>query len=275
MAQVKLLKINASGLPEEMDVASDEITLASFTVDGGGPVLSGTGLDMNNQAISDVDDISFTDPSTDGFTTTDGTFAADNMMFENKENEMTAAGAILFGTISDVADEVDSFGVPNLAGAPTATPSDAGHHLVYDSVGQSLYVWDGTAWDNLSTVSSAETLCNEYTAAAAIAAGEVLHISAADEVDLADVSGNGIASRVIGVAKGAAAAAASVEVACNGVVSGYAGLTAGSRYFADPATPGAVTSSVPTASGSKIIQIGYAKSASEMHLQIDFKGRRA
>ena len=57
MAQVKLLKIDSNGLPKEMDTAADDITLNSYTVDGG-PVLD-VNLDMNNGDISDVNDISF------------------------------------------------------------------------------------------------------------------------------------------------------------------------------------------------------------------------
>lgn len=54
MAQIKLLKISSNGLPLEMNTENDDITLASFTVEGGGPVLSGTGLDMLTQKITNL-----------------------------------------------------------------------------------------------------------------------------------------------------------------------------------------------------------------------------
>ena len=54
MSQVKLLKI-LNGLPKEMDSALDQITLNSFSVFGG-PVLSGTGLDLSNLKISNLAD---------------------------------------------------------------------------------------------------------------------------------------------------------------------------------------------------------------------------
>ena len=92
---------------------------------------------------------------------------------------------------------------------------------------------------------------------------------------LADVSTAGIASRVVGVAGTTALNTNPLDVCCNGVAEGFTGLTAGSRYFADPAVAGGVTTTVPSGSGNKIIQIGYAKSTTEMHLQIDYLGRRA
>lgn len=275
MAQVKTLKINSNGLPEEIDTTSDDITFASFTVNGGA-VLSSTGLDMNGTNISDSGDLSFTDPTTDGITRTDGTHAIDDAMFQDAENSMAAGAAVLFPTVADNADQLDAFRLPSLAGAPSATPTDGGEgYLVWDSSNDNLYAWDGAAWSNLSIVEEAKRTCNEFTAASITAVGEVVYISAANTVDLADVSTAGAASRVIGMAGTAAAAAAPINVCSDGVVSGLSGLIAGSRYFADPSTAGAITTTVPTGSGNKIIQIGYAKSATEMQLQVDYLGRRA
>ena len=73
----------------------------------------------------------------------------------------------------------------------------------------------------------------------------------------------------------ATADAGAGKICSAGVVSGLSGLTAGARYFADPAVAGGIVTGVPTGSGNKIIQIGYAKSATEMHLQIQYLGRRA
>ena len=275
MAQVKTLKIDTNGQPVEIDVSNDDITFASFTVNGGA-VLSSTGLDMNNTDISDANDLSFTDPTTDGITRTDGTHAADDIMFQDAENLMASGAAVLFPAIADAADQLDAFRLPAIAGAPSATPADGGEgYLVWDSANDSLYAWDGAAWSNLSIVEEAERTCNEYTAGAAIAVGEIVYISAADTVSLADVSGVGAASRVIGMSGGAAALSNPVKICSAGVVSGLSGLTAGARYFVDPATPGAITTSVPSGSGNKIIQVGYAKSATEMHLQFEYLGRRA
>lgn len=280
MAQVLLLKVNSTtGFPQEMDSAADDITLNSFTITGGGPVLSGTGLDLNGQNLSDAGDLAFTDPTTDGITRTDGTHAADDIMMEDAENSLDpASGAILFGTATDSADQLDAFRLPAVAGTPTATPADGGEgYLVWDSSNDKLYAWDGSAWDDLSTVQAAEKIVNSYTldAASGASVGDVVYISAADTVSLADVSSTGAASRVIGMAATAATDTNPVDVASDGVVTGLSGLTAGSRYFADPSTAGGITTSVPTGSGNVIFQVGIAKSTTAMHLNLQRVGSRA
>lgn len=153
MAQVKLLKIGTDGLQEEFNSTADEITMLSFTVNGGGPVLSGSGLDMNDTAISEASDLSFNDPTTDGITRTDGTHAADDIMMQDAENILLPTeAAILFGTATDAADQVDAFRLPAIAGAPTATPADGGSgYLLWDSIDDRLFAWTGSSWNNLTT----------------------------------------------------------------------------------------------------------------------------
>ena len=276
MAQVKLLKISSDGVSLEMDTAADEITLASFTVTGGGPVLSATGLDMNNTSVSDVLNLDFNDPSTATIDQTSGALIVDDLMFQTKENVMTTAGAVLFPTVTDVADEVDALRLPALAGNPSATPSDGGEgYLVWDSTNDKLFAWDGAAWKDLSVVNEAGLVCNTYTADEALSANDAVYISAADNVSKADVSAGGAASRVIGFTDAAAADLASVNVCSEGVLGGFSGLTAGSRYYADPATPGGITTTTPVGSGNTIVQVGYAKSTTELHIHIEQLGRRA
>lgn len=272
MAQVKPLKINSNGLPKEVDITSDEVTYASFTVNGGA-VLSSTGLDMNNTDISDVNDLSFTDPTSDGITRTDGTHAADDIMFQDAENSMDAGAAILFPSISDNADQLDAFRLPSLAGAPSATPADGGEgYLIWDSSADNLYAWDGSGWTNLSIVEQAERVCSDYSAGEALLAGDVVYISAANTVSKTDVTS---IDQAVGVAAAAAASAATVQVCTTGVVPAFTGLTAGSRYYVDETAPGGVSTTVPTASGSSIIQVGFAKSATEIDLQFQYMGCRA
>jgi hypothetical protein len=276
MAQIKLLKISSDGVPLEFNSSADEITLASFTVQGGGPVLGATGLDMNGQDVTDLSDLSFTDPAVGTINQTAGALIVNNIMAKERENTMTTAGGVAFPVIADSAGQVDAFRLPALAGAPTATPTNGGEgHVVWNSTANKLYIWDGAAWNDQSTVSDAEKVSNEYTADEAIAAGQVLYISAADSVSLADVSAAGAPSRAVGVAAASAADTAPVSVVSDGLVSVYSGLTAGARYYADPATPGGITATTPTGSGNTIVQVGYAKSATALHLQIAQLGRRA
>lgn len=273
MAQIKPLKIAASGLPTEVDVAADEVTFLSYTVNGGGPVLD-SNLDMNNGNISGANDLAFTDPTTDGITTTSGTHPADKIMFEDEENVMDVESSILFPVVTDDVDELDAFRLPAIAGVPTAAPADGGEgYLVWDSTNDHLYAWNGASWDNLSTVDSANTVCNPYTAAAIIADAQALYISAADSVDLANAGADATA-KLMGFANGGAAAAAQVDVCSEGVLDGFTGMTAGDRMFLDT-TDGAITSSAPSGSGNNVMQAGFAKSATELHIHIQYLGKKA
>lgn len=275
MAQIKLLKIASDGVPLEFNSASDEITLASFTVQGGGPVLSGTGLDMNNQDVSDIKNLDFNDPSVSTIEQTAGALIVDNIMAKERENLMTTAGGISFPVIADVAGQVDAFRLPALVGAPTATPSTGGEgHLVWDSTNNKLYAWDGAAWDDLSTVDAANKVVNSYTADEALAARDVLYISAADNVSKA-LANNTSQSYAMGLAVAAAIDTAPVEVQSEGVMTGFTGLTAGSRYYLDATTAGAITSTIPTGTGNTVVQVGYAKSTTALHIHIEQMGRRA
>jgi hypothetical protein len=273
MAQVKLLKLNSDGLPNEFDSANDDITLSSFTVNGGA-VLSSTGLDMNNTDVSDVQDLGFTDPSTANIGLTAGNFVVDNLMFETKENVLTTAGAILFPVVADNADQVDAFRLPAISGAPSATPADGGDgYLVVNTSNGHPYVYVNGAWDDLATVDSANKVENEYTAGEDIDAAEVVYISAADTVSLADASAD-VSAKPIGIAGESILSAASGNIISDGVAGGFTGLTAGSRYYLDT-TAGAVTASPPTGAGNNVVQIGFAKSATEMQLQMQYLGKKA
>ena len=273
MAQVKLLKINSAGLPQEFDDAADEITLASFSVQGGGPVLGATGLDMNNLDVSDVQDLSFTDPTTGTINQTAGAIIVDNLMGKDRANLIASTGDIQFGVITDAAGEVDSLVLPKLPGAPSAVPTGGEGSFLYDSTNDKLWIYTTAGWDDLSTVSSAGSVVNSYIAGEDISVAEVVYISGANEVSLADASTVAL-TLVVGVAKTAALDTAAVEVQSEGVLAGFSGLTPGARYFL-ATTPGAVSTSAPTGAGHSIVQIGYAKNATNMHLHIAQVGRRA
>jgi hypothetical protein len=275
MAQVKLLKIGVDGIPTEFDQNNDEITLASFSTSGGGPVLSSTGLDMNNTDITDVQDLVFVDPSTGTINQTAGNLVVDNIMAKERDNLMTTAGAILFPVISDTAGQVDSLRIPRLPGAPTATPAVSGEgFMVWDSTDDRLFVYNGTAWKDLSVAEDAERLVNVYTAEVSIADRDALYISSANKVSPAQ--GNATPNAyLIGFARGAAPANSSVEVVSEGLLDGFSGLTPGARYYLSPTTPGAITSTLPTGTGNIIVKVGFAKSATELQIKIEDLGRRA
>lgn len=277
MAQVKLLKLDATtGLPNEFDSSADDITLNSYTVQGGGPVLSGSGLDMNNQDIADVNDLAFNNPATGTINATAGNIIIDNLMAKERDNSMTASSGILFPLVTDVAGEVDAFKIPHIAGVPSATPSfsSAAGYMVYDDTNNNLYIWDGSAWDNLNSVAVANNLDQSFTAGENLTAADVVYISAANTVSKA--KGDADATRdAIGIATASVSAAASVDVRMHGVATGFTGLTPGARYYLSAATAGAVTATPPNSSGKSLVNIGFSKSATSMALQIHFIGKRA
>lgn len=271
MAQVKLLKIASDGVPLEFG-SGDDITLNSFTA-GSGPVMSPTGIDMNGQDVTDISDLSFTDPSVGTINQTAGALIVDNIMAKERSNAMTATSDILFGVATDTAGQVDAFKVPHMASAPTATPaanSNAGYLV---SAGGSLYVWDGTAWNDLGVSDSANQINNVYTADEALLIRDALYISAADSVSKASASAVGTA-QLVGFAKNAAIDTGSVTVVSEGVLTGFSGLTAGARYYLST-TAGTITATIPAGTGNTVVQAGYAKSATALHIHIEQLGRRA
>ena len=113
-----------------------------------------------------------------------------------------------------------------------------------------------------SSSSFASTLYNDS------AQNDVVYINGTDTVALADASAEST-SRVVGLALAAAADAAPVTVCSEGLMSGFTGLTPGARYFLDTATPGGITTTPADDDEQAIVQIGYAKSATVMDLQIE------
>jgi hypothetical protein len=274
MAQIRVLKIDTDGVPREHSL-SDDITFTSFTVDAGGPVLSGTGLDMNNTDVSDIQDLVMNNPATGTINQTAGNLIIDNIMAKERENLMTTAGGISFPAISDVAGEVDALRIPSLAGVPTATPTTGGSgHLVFDTTNNDLYIWDGAAWDNLNIVEVANNVDDSYIAEVAVAARDLVYISSADNVSPAIASANA-SSQGIGFATAAALATAAVNVRKFGRLDGFSGLTAGARYYLSGSVAGAITATVPVGAGNTILQAGYAKNATTLDIMIENLGRRA
>ena len=273
--QVKLLKVDPTyGIPLEFDAALDEVTLLSYTVTGGGPILSGTGLDLNNQDISEIKNVTFTNSATATIAINSTTFVADKMMFESKENIMVVGAAVLFPVIADAVGEVDAFRLPVLAGIPTATPADGGEgYLVWDSTGNRMFAWNGAAWDDLSTVTAAQTINSSYTAGEDLVIANAVYISAADTVMKAECD-VATSSYLLGFISLGGLDTTPVEVQKAGALAGFSLLTAGTRYYLS-ATAGAITASVPTGTGNVIVQAGYGKNASTLDIQILQLGRRA
>lgn len=277
MAQIRILKLDStSQLPTE-HALSDDVTFGSLTVNGGGPVVSSSGLDMNNLDIIDVQDLAFVNPATATINQTAGNLVINNIMAKDRDNVMQDVSSVIFPATTDVAGKVDLFKLPDLAGSPSATPaysSDAGY-MLYDSSNKKLFIWDGSSWDDQSTVSSASSLDNSYLAEAAVSIRDAVYISSADNVKKAQ--GDADATRdVIGFATASQPTPGSaVVVRSGGILSGFSGLTAGARYYLSAASAGAIVSTPPTSSGSSVVSVGFAKSATALAIQIQFIGKKA
>lgn len=254
MAQRKLLYLDTDGIPVEHNAANDDLTVKTITA---------------------KDAVLVDDPNTGYLNQTDGPLVFNDIMAKDRTNIMDASGDILFPVVSNLAADVDAFRLPTLAGSPSATPAQGGAgYLLYDTTNKKLFAYDGTAWDDLSTVSSADTIESSYTAGEIIALNDALYISAANTASKA-LADNTSKSFVFGFAKAAAAAAASVAAITSGQVGGFSGLTAGSRYYLDGTTAGAIASAAPTGAGKSVTQVGYAKNSTTLNIQFLQLGRRA
>jgi len=306
MAQVKLLKIGSTGIPTEFDVVNDEITLKSFAVDGGGPVLSATGLDMNGQKVSDLADATAAgDAVSKGYLET----ALGDYILETEKGAANGVAPLNGSSKIDAqylpsyVDDIEEYA--NLAGFP-ATGEQGKIYVALNT--NKTYRWSGSAYVEVSpsdvnsvfgrtgivTAQAGDYTTDlvtegsnlyftdaraqmaawdmSFTAGEAIAARDAVYVSGAGEVGKADC-GTLAKSGLWGFAKASASAAASVGVRSSGKLGGFSGLTPGARQFLS--SSGAITESLPTGTGSVIVQAGVALSATELGIQIMQLGRRA
>lgn len=70
--------------------------------------------------------------------------------------------------------------------------------------------------------------------------------------------------QVIGFAEASASIGDDVIIRTSGNLTGFSGLTAGDKLFADTVSPGGVTDTAPSGSGDVIFQVGYARTATEV-----------
>ena len=106
----------------------------------------------------------------------------------------------------------------------------------------------------------------ELTAdATGVAARDVIAIDASGNATKADA--DAIATcQVVGFALNTAASGNTVLIAQVGILGGFSGLSAGSKYYAST-TAGGVTTTAPSGSGDVVFQIGFAASATQMVIQ--------
>lgn len=198
----------------------------------------------------------------------------------NREHDSTADDiTFLSGNFGNVQVSANAIISTDTNGDLALTPDGTGN-LVLDGVnwpqadGSSGQILQTNGAGQLSYVDIPEFF-NSYTADEVLADRDFVYISAADNVSKVVASSGGAASQGIGFTTSAAADTNPVNVQSEGVLNGFTGLTAGARYYADPATAGGITSTLPVGSGNTIVMVGYAKSATELHIHIEQLGRRA
>ena len=132
------------------------------------------------------------------------------------------------------------------------------------------------AGDNLA---SADLFPRTNNNAGAIVIGQAVYVDGAGTVDLAQANAAGTKDVLGLVADVSIANAASGNIQSDGLLTAttgqwdavtgqVGGLTAGSLYYLDPSTPGALTATAPTAVGQFVCPVGRAMSTTEMEITI-------
>lgn len=184
-------------------------------------------------------------------------------------NNETITGNWTFNDAVDVAN--GEFTFPNAA---SAIPAEGDSY--WDGATDTLYVYNGSAWVDITAGGSASYIGTTYTAGAGgISQYNAVYISAADTILKADADAFST-SKVIGFARNTASAGNNVTVQENGVLTGIlsgAG-TAGDPYFLS-GTAGAISTARPTGAGKVVYKVGYAKNSNDLHIQLEFVGIRS
>lgn len=241
MAEIKILKIGSDGFDTEHDSAADQITMSGFTAD-----------------------------NTNGFAVTSGVTITQDIVFNAVDDEI--AGIENQNLLDKTADE-DYTGKFNVLGGnlilPNGAQSSPDTNEVYFD-GSSLLVWDGSQWVDIGASGASDSVKVTYTAAGGgISQYDAVYISAADTVDKADASAKATA-KVIGFAPSAIGGSGSGLIQVSGVLAGAiseSGVSAGDAMFLDT-TAGQISTSRPTGAGEVVILVGYAKNATDLHIQI-------
>jgi hypothetical protein len=119
-----------------------------------------------------------------------------------------------------------------------------------------LNVWSGTAGENLSA-NEAVYVSDGTGGDSGRTAGRAYKLDPS-------VSNGASRHSFIGFVLTAATTGNPVSVVGAGRMVGFTSLTVGHLYYGDPATPGAVTDTVPTTSGQYVVPVGMAVSTTEL-----------
>jgi hypothetical protein len=208
----------------------------------------------------------------DGSQLSDLTLAID---MTSTASELLIVDSNSFFTGTDAEAALDEIAVA-IGGTTSTTRTYSS--AIYVSNNDSLVTAIGKLDAAISALSADKIVSKAFTANEAIAAAAsgpqlVSQDGTAWKVNLAVAGATGPKVEIVGFATGADYAANAAITSGSGVVEagllgGFTGLTAGATYYADPASPGRITSTVPSIVGEWIIPVGVAVSATSLMVRI-------
>jgi hypothetical protein len=265
----KFLFVDTEGFYEESAGAfeeSDHVNTSAGAGDAGKPIVLDAAGKISNTMIdaTAIDHGSLSGLLDDDHTQyilVDGTraFSSDQSMGSNK---LTNLGDATAATDAVPLGQLDS----------TATGEGASLIGIEDAAGNFTAVNVEGALAEIAAASTGKGV--SYIADAGgsgVSKGDLVYISSADSADVVTLSTN---KGAVGLADASVAASASFTALANdNVVSGIlVGATAGNTYFWDGATH---TTTIPPGSGAYVWRTGYAKNATDLHVEVKFLKRNS
>ena len=254
--------VESAGAFEE----SDFINSSAGVADAGKPIVLDAAGKISNSMIdaSVIDHGSLSGLLDDDHTQyilVDGTraFSSDQSMGNNKLTNLADATV---ATDAVPLGQLDS----------TATGEGASLIGIEDAAGNFIAVNVEGALAEIAAASTGKGV--SYTAdalGAGVSKGDLVYISDIDSADVLTLSTN---KGAIGLADAAVAAGASFTALANDnvVTNILVGATAGDTYFWDGSTH---TTTIPPGAGAYVWRTGYAKNATDLHVEVSFLKRNS
>lgn len=125
---------------------------------------------------------------------------------------------------------------------------------------------DLNTWTTVVLGSTSTGNIGEYICDSSLTVLDVVYLSAADTVDLADANGIGTQPVVGFILEKPTPTTAKVQY--SGEIDGFTGLIVGATYYLSE-IPGQITDESPTVSGSIVQRVGFAKNTTTLVVMID------